>query len=290
MRKRELIANLILLMVAIIWGGGFIAGKMALTTLTPVAILMYRFGLGALLCGIVFWNRIKRTPLSVIKKGVIIGVIQMVGLTVQLSGLQYTSTANQSFLCTAYVAFVPFISWVILRKRPEAKAFVAGMLALVGIGLICLDGGLSIGMGDSLSIMFSVIFGVQIVVIGMLVDGDVDVFQLSFFQLSTSAVCAFLICLAQGQLINPFGVESMIGVLYLGILNTFVAFLAQNYAQKYTKDTVAALIMSLESVFGFLLSVLYYNEAITLKFLLGSVLCFVAILINTVRFTRNNPK
>ena len=290
MRKRELIANLILLMVAIIWGGGFIAGKMALTTLTPVAILMYRFGLGALLCGIVFWNRIKRTPLSVIKKGVIIGVIQMVGLTVQLSGLQYTSTANQSFLCTAYVAFVPFISWVILRKRPEAKAFVAGMLALVGIGLICLDGGLSIGMGDSLTIMFSVIFGVQIVVIGMLVDGDVDVFQLSFFQLSTSAVCAFLICLAQGQLINPFGVESMIGVLYLGILNTFVAFLAQNYAQKYTKDTVAALIMSLESVFGFLLSVLYYNEAITLKFLLGSVLCFVAILINTVKFTRNDPK
>ena len=290
MRNKEIIANLILLIVAIIWGGGFIAGKMALTTLTPVAILMYRFGLGALLCGIVFWNRIKRTPLSVIKKGVIIGVIQMVGLTVQLSGLQYTSTANQSFLCTAYVAFVPFISWVILRKRPEAKAFVAGMLALVGIGLICLDGGLSIGMGDSLSIMFSVIFGVQIVVVGMLVDGDVDVFQLSFFQLSTSAMCAFLICLAQGQLINPFGVESMIGVLYLGILNTFVAFLAQNYAQKYTKDTVAALIMSLESVFGFLLSVLYYNEAITLKFLLGSVLCFVAILINTVRFTRNDPK
>ncbi len=290
MRNKEIIANLILLIVAIIWGGGFIAGKMALTTLTPVAILMYRFGLGALLCGIVFWNRIKRTPLSVIKKGVIIGVIQMVGLTVQLSGLQYTSTANQSFLCTAYVAFVPFISWVILRKRPEAKAFVAGMLALVGIGLICLDGGLSIGMGDSLSIMFSVIFGVQIVVVGMLVDGDVDVFQLSFFQLFTSAVCAFLICLAQGQLINPFGVESMIGVLYLGILNTFVAFLAQNYAQKYTKDTVAALIMSLESVFGFLLSVLYYNEAITLKFLLGSVLCFVAILINTVRITRNDLK
>ncbi len=290
MRNKVLLANLILLMVAIIWGGGFIAGKMALTTLSPVAILMYRFGLGAFLCGVVFWNRIKKTPVSVIKKGVIIGVIQMIGLTVQLSGLQYTSTANQSFLCTAYVAFVPFISWIILRKRPEVKAFVAGMLAFAGIGLICLKGGLSIGIGDSLSIMFSVIFGVQIVVIGMLVDGDTDVFQLSFFQLSTSATCAFVICLVQGQLIYPFGAESIIGVLYLGILNTFVAFLAQNYAQKYTKDTVAALIMSLESVFGFLLSVIYYNEVITLKFLAGSILCFVAILINTVELTRNDLK
>ena len=283
MRTKELVANLILLVVAIIWGGGFIAGKMALTTLGPVAILMYRFGLGTLLCGMVFWKRIIETPPSVIKKGIIIGLIQMLGLTVQLSGLQYTTTANQSFLCTAYVAFVPFISWIILRKRPASKAFAAGILALSGIGLICLEGGLSIGIGDSLSIMFSVIFGVQIVVVGILVNDDVDVFQLSFFQLATSAACAFVICLVQGQLINPFGTESIIGVLYLGILNTFVAFLAQNYAQKYTSDTMAALIMSLESVFGFLLSVLYYNEAITLKFLLGSLLCFVAILINTVR-------
>ena len=290
MKNKEVIANLILLVVAIIWGGGFIAGKMALTTLKPVAVLMYRFALGALLCGIVFWDRIKKTPVSVIKKGVIIGMIQMVGLTVQLSGLQYTSTANQSFLCTAYVAFVPFISWIILRKRPENKAFVAGCLALVGIGLICLDRALSIGIGDSLSIMFSVIFGVQIVVVGLLVDSDIDVFQLSFFQLFTAAIISFCICLVQGNVINCFNTESAIGVLYLGILNTFVAFLGQNYAQKYTKDTVAALIMSLESVFGFLLSVLYYNEVITLKFLVGSVLCFVAILINTVKFTRNNPK
>ena len=283
MKSKAMIANFILLIVAIIWGGGFIAGKMALTTLSPVAVLMYRFGLGTLLCGIVFWKRIKEAPISVIRKGVVIGVIQMIGLTVQLSGLQYTSTANQSFLCTAYVAFVPFISWIVLRKRPEAKAFFAGILALIGIGLISLKGGFSIELGDSLSVMFSVIFGIQIVVIGMLVDGDVDVFQLSFFQLSTAAACAFMICLAQGELVNSFGTESIIGVLYLGILNTFVAFLAQNYAQKYTKDTVAALIMSLESVFGFLLSVLYYNEEITLKFLLGSILCFVAILINTLK-------
>lgn len=286
MRSKAMIANLILLAVAIIWGGGFIAGKMALTTLTPVTILMYRFGLGSLLCGIVFWGRIKKTPISVVKKGIIIGVIQMAGLMVQLSGLQYTSTANQSFLCTAYVAFVPFISWIILRKRPEIKAFVAGLLALVGIGFICLDNGLTIGFGDSLSIAFSVIFGIQIVIVGMLVDGDIDVFQLSFFQLLTAAIVAFGICLVTGQLINPFGSESIIGVLYLGILNTFVAFLAQNYAQKYTSDTMAALIMSLESVFGFLLSVLYYNEVVTLKFLAGSMLCFVAILINTIKLKK----
>lgn len=277
-----MIANLILLAVAIIWGGGFIAGKMALTTLNPAAVLMYRFTIGSLLCGIVFWKRIKESSVSVIKKGVIIGLIQMAGLILQLSGLQYTSTANQSFLCTAYVALVPFLSWIVLRKRPESKAFLAGILAFIGIGLISLKGGLSIGIGDSLSIVSSVAFGMQIVVIGLLVDGDTDVFQISFFQLLTAALVSFGTCLVQGNLINSFGTESIVGVLYLGVLNTFVAFLGQNYGQKYTTDTMAALIMSLESVFGFLLSVLYYNEVITLKFLMGSLLCFVAILINTV--------
>ena len=288
MKNREVIANLILLTVAIIWGGGFIAGKVALTTLSPAAVLMYRFSIGSLLCGLVFWKRIKKTPVKVIKKGIIIGVIQMTGLILQLSGLQYTSTANQSFLCTAYVALVPFLSWIVLRKRPEGKAFVAGVLAFIGIGLISLKGGLTIGLGDSLSIISSVAFGMQIVVIGLLVDKDTDVFQLSFFQLLTAAVVSFGICLAQGNLINTFETASTMGVLYLGVFNTFVAFLGQNYGQKYTTDTVAALIMSLESVFGFLLSVLYYDEVITVKFILGSLLCFVAILLNTVNIKKES--
>lgn len=286
MRQRTTMANLILLAVAVVWGGGFIAGKMALTTLSPVAVLMYRFGIGSAVCGIIFWKRIKNAPFSTIKKGMIIGTIQMIGLTVQLSGLQYTSTANQSFLCTAYVALVPFISWIILRKRPEFRAFVAGFLAVAGIGFICLEGSLILGIGDSLSVLFSVIFGVQIVIVGMIVDGEVDIFQLSFYQLATSAVIAFFVCLVQGYVINDFCAESLVGVLYLAILNTVVAFIGQNYAQKYTKDTTAALIMSLESVFGFLLSVLYYKEVITLKFLAGSVLCFIAILINTVKMKK----
>lgn len=288
MKNREVIANLILLAVAIIWGGGFIAGKVAITTLSPAAVLMYRFSIGSLLCGLVFWNRIKKTPVKVIKKGIVIGVIQMTGLILQLSGLQYTSTANQSFLCTAYVALVPFLSWIVLRKRPEGKAFVAGVLAFIGIGLISLKGGLTIGLGDSLSIISSVAFGTQIVVIGILVDKDTDVFQLSFFQLLTAAVVSFGICLAQGNLINTFETASTMGVLYLGVFNTFVAFLGQNYGQKYTTDTVAALIMSLESVFGFLLSVLYYDEVITVKFILGSLLCFVAILLNTVNLKKES--
>ena len=282
MKNKQTTANLILLLVAAIWGGGFIAGKMALTGLTPVAVIAYRYGMGALLCGVIFWKRIVRTPKDMIKKGVLIGIVQTIGQTIQLAGLQYTSSANQSFLCSAYVAFVPFISWIMIGKRPKIKSFVAGATALAGIGFISLKGSFVMGLGYSLSVLFAILFGIQIVLVGKLVDKESDVVGMTFFQMLTAAVAGFAVCIVQGGLTPDLESEAIIGVVYLGILNTLVAFTAQNYAQKYAKDTTAALIMSMESLFGFVFSVLYYKEVITVKFLLGSALCFAAVLINTV--------
>lgn len=282
MKNKQLTANFILLIVAAIWGGGFIAGKMALTGFDPWAIIAYRYGMGALLCLLIFWKRIFKTDKGTIKKGVIIGMVQAAGQAVQLIGLQYTSSANQSFLCSAYVAFVPFISWIMVGKKPKGKAFAAGVTALVGIGLISLKDSFTMGLGDGLSVLFAVLFGSQIVLIGKVVDMETDVVPLTFFQMTTAALAGFAVCLFRGGAAAEIGAEAVIGVIYLGILNTFVAFTAQNYAQKYARDTTAALIMSMESLFGFLFSVLYYKEVITFRFLVGSVFCFGAVLINTV--------
>lgn len=269
-------------MTAAIWGGGFIAGKMALTGFDPATVVALRYGIGALLCGIFFGKRVKNTSKIVIKKGITIGLVQVTGQIIQLVGLQYTSSTNQSFLCSSYVAFVPFISWVMIKKRPKAKAFAGGITALAGIGLISLKDSLTIGIGDSLSVLFAVIFGIQIVMIGMLTDKDTDVAGLTFFQMFTAAVVGLAVCLMTGGPVIDLQREGIFGILYLGVLNTFIAFMAQNHAQKYTTDTAAALIMSMESLFGFLFSVLYYHEIITIRFLLGSLLCFTAVLINTL--------
>ncbi|MGN1333719.1 MAG: DMT family transporter [Anaerovoracaceae bacterium] len=280
-RKKERAANLLLLLVAIIWGGGFVAGKMALTGLSPAAILLYRFSMAALLCGICFFGRIRHTPKDTMVKGCMIGVLQMAAQAVQLIGLQYTTPAKQSFLCTAYVALVPFLSWIVLRKRPQPKALLAGFIALAGIGLISLRGSFNIGFGDGMSLGFAVLFGLQIVLVGRFVGNDADSIQLSFFQFLTASVIAGAACLMSGESMIPVGGESMAGILYLGVLNTFVAMAGQNVGQKYTRDTTASLIISLESLFGFTFSTLYYHEQMDWRMLTGGALCFAAILINT---------
>ena len=255
---------------------------MALTDMEPFAVIAFRYCAGAILCAVFLFKRIRAASFDLIKKGVLIGLIQVTGQAVQLIGLQYTTSANQSFLCSSYVAFVPFISWILIGKRPQARAFIAGLAALGGIGLISLNGSLEIGMGDSLSVLFAVLFGLQIVAVGIFADENTDVFAMSFFQMLTAGLVGLGGCAVLGQWTLPGGAESWTGITYLAVLNTFVAFLAQNWAQKYARDTTAALLMSLESLFGFLFSVLYYHETITVRFLLGSVLCFGAVLLNTI--------
>ena len=90
--NRQTGANLILVLVAAIWGGGFIAGKMALTDMEPFAVIAFRYCAGAILCAVFLFKRIRAASFDLIKKGVLIGLIQVTGQAVQLIGLQYTTS------------------------------------------------------------------------------------------------------------------------------------------------------------------------------------------------------
>ena len=276
-------SNLVLLLVAVIWGGGFVAGKMALTGADPFVILAWRFLASAVICGVVFRKRIVAAPKKVIRYGGCIGVLQVLALSVQLIGLEYSTSAKQSFLCTAYVAMTPFVSWLIVKRKPGLNAVLGGVLALAGIGLISLNGISGLNLGDGLSVGFALLFALQVVLVGKFVDRDTDSIQLTFFQFLAAGVLALVICLVKGENLWIQGGEAWMGVAYLAVLNTCLAFILQNWAQKHTSDVVASLIISLESVFGFLFSVLYYQEPLSWRLLLGGVLCFAAIVLNTIK-------
>lgn len=68
------------------------------------------------------------------------------------------------------------------------------------------------------------------------------------------------------------------GVIYLVIANTAPAMLLQNTAQKYTKDSHTALLLSFESVFGLLFSVIIYGNVVTPRILCGCVCFMIAVL------------
>ena len=275
-------ADGILFVVAIIWGGGFIAGKVALETATPQWILFVRFGLAALVIGLLFFKTIKKSGISCMGWGFALGFIQFVALFIQLFALQYTTTAKQSFLAATYVLFTPFIAWLLLRKKITRFDYLASVLALAGVALLSLRGSQEIQIGDFITLGFSIAFSVQIVLIGK-VSRDHEIIPLTFYQVLGTAIFSGLAVLFTDLPDGGVSTRSALGMLYLGILNTAVAFGLQNFAQRYTSESHAALILSLESVFGLAFSVLFYHEIITLQMGLGCGLIFIALLVSNHR-------
>ena len=279
-------ARLMLWTTALIWGGGFVAGKMALTGLSPWGVLFWRFGLAALFFALAFPRAIGRHGKSLLRFGVLSGFLLALALGVQLWGLMYTTSARQSFLFTTYVVWTPFVSWLLWKKRPSPRAFAGGFLALAGIGLIAAKGEGDIRLGDWITLASSLLFTLQIVFVGKFMKKDMDIFAFSFIQFAAAALVSLCFLLVHGDPFLPSGMECMEGVLFLGILNTAAAFTLQNAAQKYLPDVTVSLISSMESVFGFLFSCLYYGNPVTLRFLAGGALCFAAILVNRLGDTR----
>ena len=272
-------ADAILLLVAVIWGGGFIAGKVALETASPLWILFIRFALAALCMGGLFFRQIKEAARENCRIGCMLGAIQFAALFIQLFALQYTTTAKQSFLAATYVLFTPFIAYFLTHKKILPQNYIASVLALAGIAFLSLRGSQSIQIGDFITLGFAILFSVQIVLIGKF-SQRCEIIPLTFYQMLSAAVLAGIAAFCTGLPAEFFSMRSCLGILYLGVINTAVAFGLQNFAQKFTAESHAALLLSLESVFGLLFSIWFYHENITLWMGIGCVLIFAALLIS----------
>ncbi len=278
-RRRVLYADLSLLAVAVIWGGGFVAGKASLSGFSPMAVVALRFCGAALLSALLFFRILRKSDGRVIRHGLLLGVIQFAAQGIQLLGLKYTTPGKQAFLIAGYVVLVPFLLWIIMRKRPAVSSFAAGVVALTGIALLSLNERLTMGAGEILTLISTGAFALQLILIGLFAKEDNPI-QLTFFQFISAGALASIFALIAGQPVIGAGREAVTGVIYLIVLNTVVAFIAQNVAQRYTKASHASLILSTESLFGFLASAVIYREALSLRTAIGGLMILAAIFVS----------
>lgn len=275
-------ADAILLSVAVIWGWGFIAGKIALETASPQWILFFRFSIAAICILALFFKQIKNADKACVRWGILIGLLQFAALFVQLFALQYTTTAKQSFLAATYVLFTPFAARILYRKKILPKNYIASLLALAGIAFLSLRGSAEIQIGDFITLGFALLFSAQIVIVGNLPE-KCETIPITFYQTLASAVFAGIAAFCTGIPNGLFSIHSWTGIVYLGVINTAVALGLQNFAQKYTSESHAALLLSLESVFGLIFSILYYGDILTLRMAIGCALIFAALLVSNRR-------
>lgn len=287
--KKTLFADMALIVVAFVWGSGFVATKSALDHMTPFYILGFRFLIASLVLALFSIRRLKKATWKDVKAGLVVGIFMFFCYMFQTVGLQYTTVGTQAFITAANIVMVPFFYWVLTRNKPKGFEIMAAVVCFVGVGILSIDNNLRVGYGEFLSFLCAVSIALQIVAVGYYAK-NVDVYVLSVVQFSLAAVLSITLAFA----LEPPVVQIELGLgstlIYLGLFSTMLPFLIQNIAQRYTTSTHTAIILSLEAVFGSMLGVIILGEGISTKFLIGCSTIFIAVIASETRFVFLKPK
>lgn len=273
-------AKLALLLATIIWGSSFFIMKNAVDQIPTPYLLGIRFSVAALLLAIIFAKRLKKINKEYIWQSAIIGLCLYLAYFVQTLGLARTTPGKNAFLTAVYCIIVPFLYWVVDRKRPGKSNVIAAFLCVAGIGLVSLSSELTMGLGDALTLLGGFFYAAHIVVVAKF-GKDKDMFVVTMLQFAYCALYAGITSLILRPEMNLLVSNRLwIELAYLAVVCTAVALLLQNLGQKYTLPSSASLILSLESVFGVIFSVIFYDERLTFQMIAGFGLIFVAIVIS----------
>ncbi|MBU5439946.1 DMT family transporter [Tissierella sp. MSJ-40] len=281
--KKSLYADLSLFIVAIIWGSGFVVTKSTLDRITPYHMLAFRFIIAALLMGIVFFKNLKKITMEDIKAGILVGVFLFGGFATQTVGLKYTTAGKQAFITATNVVMVPFIYWIISKKRPDNYDMAGAFLCLIGIGILSIEKDLTIGYGDLLTLICAVFFAFHISSVGYFAK-DKDPVALSVIQIATAGVLSLIFALLFEPKMAIIQKNTVFPILYLAVFSTLLAFLIQNVAQKYTSSTHTAIILSFEAVFGSIFSLIFLKEPFTARFLIGCLAILTSVITSETKW------
>lgn len=279
-----------LIFAATIWGTNFVFQKLAASEIGPFLFMGCRSLLGSItMLPIIFVmqratppeERVKYTKESLVfllKRALLCGVITVSGSVLVQWGLLYTAASKAGFLNAIYIIFVPIVGMLFFHKKPTYFMWLGIVLATVGLYNLCLDETLSFNRGDLIILSSVIFFSFHIQLIARFVQevNGVHLVCAEFFFASIYCfICSFIV---EDPSFSQI-IECRHGILFAGILGIGLCYVLQVYAQKYTDPTVAALLMSLESVFGALGGVFVLHERFTPKEFIGVLFIAAAIVI-----------
>lgn len=289
MKPSSLTGRLALLAAAMIWGSSFFILKDALADMPVFLLLAVRFSVGFILLALIFRRRLLSMKKEAVLHGAICGLLLFTAYATQTFGLRETTPGKNAFLTTVYCVLVPFIGWVLFKTRPTRWNWLAAAMCLTGIGLVSLNESLTMGRGDALTLLCGVFYALHVLAVGRYTRGE-DAVALTVVQFGTAALLNAALSWLTEPLPDAVPQGALMELTYLAVFPTTVAMLLQSIGQSVTPAAPAAILLSLESVFGVLFSVLFAGEQVTLRLLCGFTLIFLAVIASETHFSMTSRR
>ena len=301
-QKMPLKNSLCLLLAATIWGIAFVAQSVGMEYVGPFTFNGVRSLIGAaVLVPVIFLlNRSKDTasapaaefPATGAKNadtsspyktrdlwigGIACGIALFAASNFQQFGIKYTTVGKAGFITACYIVIVPIIGFF-LKKKCSPFIWAAVVMALIGLYLLCITDGFSIGLGDVLVLVCAFLFSLHILVIDYF-SPKADGVKLSCIQFLVCGILSMIPALVLEHPQISSILTAWLPILYAGIMSCGVAYTLQIVGQKNVNPTVASLILSLESCISVLAGWVILGQKLSAKELLGCVIMFAAIIL-----------
>ena len=293
MKQNKLFGPFILLLTAIIWGTAFVAQRSGMDSIEPLTFTAARMILAAVVLGIpaiiialrdrramtpeAMETRKKKTKYTLIG-GIGCGTFLATATIFQQYGIVETSAGKAGFITALYMLLVPILSLVLFRKKGTWLVWLAVVIGVGGMYLLCMNEQFSMTRGDALLCVCALLFSGHILFCDHFI-GQANPLQMSAVQFATASVISTVAAfIAEQPSWEKIG-SAAIPILYCGLISGGVGYTLQMVGQKYTDATVASLLMSLESVFAVLAGVIVLHESMNAREIWGSIILFAAIIL-----------
>jgi drug/metabolite transporter (DMT)-like permease len=276
-------AEIVLVLITIIWGSTFTIVKKALLQVSPILLVALRFWIATVVVIAFMPGQFRHIPSGTILKGLALSAAFLGGFVFQTLGLRDTTPSNSAFMTSLCVLLVPVLGLLIFRHRPSVQTVVGILIATGGLILLLADSSdFSLRSGDFLTLICAFLFAFHILFVGRFVR-QTNYRHLIFVKIACSAV----LCSVMAPLLeSPFVIWDSYLIFYLfilGVLATATAFFLQGWAQQYSNPNHTALIFSLEPVFATLFAFIILDQSFSAKEWVGGILILIGILVSEIK-------
>ena len=278
-------ANFLMLIASFIWGTAFVSQTTGMGSIGPFTFSFVRFLLAMLtVLPLALFFEKNNLPLffknkNYIYLGLFAGLALFGGMGLQQYALLKSQIANTSFLSTLYVPFVSLISRFIFRSRLHWIIWIAVLLCVYGSYLLSSNQTIEVQKSDSLLFIAAVCFAIHIILIDVFMKQFYSPFTFGFIQYAIVFLCSLIFALSlENPTIANIKIE-WFELVYTGVFSAGIGYTLQIIAQSKASPAPAAIILSMESVFGTLAGWILLNQILDANKILGCLAIFMGVII-----------
>ena len=285
-RQRKLRANILLVVVTMIWGSSFLIVQRTLPLVGPFTFLAMRFGFAVLVLVFLFRKRLIHITYTEILTGSIIGLFLFASYAFQTASLQYTTSSQAGFISGMYVPLVAILAIPLLKQKPTLGGFLGILLSMTGLILLSIKNGfeITIGPGELLALACAFVSALHVISISKFAP-KADAINLTIVQISLTGFLSLVAMPIARESISfpPFPVWG--SALFLGVVATAFCLAVMNWVQQFVSSTEAAMFYALELVWVSILGH-FAGDNLSLFGWIGCASMLSSMIVGEIRLSR----